>query len=242
LRQLVGPRGKLAGEKKIMPILRALIAIFPLWFATMGSAQAALRVFTSPDGAFRFKYSPLLVDCTKLVPTKRPSSDVPKVFLGKPPALSVPDSCMSQGPMCVADESVARTVACYAYPKEEFKNKPTFIAATFFVAEISGATESVCLQGSKYWDPNSLKSAKVTNINGIPFKVFEVSDGWAGGGQCGSAYRVFHENKCYELGIQTANENSGAFDPGTFEEFTKRDGDKVQRRLREPLNTFVFMK
>lgn len=221
--------------------LFVLLALLPLEFPTAASAQATQKVFTGPDAAFRFKYSSRLVDCTKLAPTQPPSSNVPKIFTGNPPALSVPDACMSQGPMCSAEpDSEAKTLACYGYPKDEFRSKPEFIAATFFVAEVEGATEKNCLQGSQYWNVEDLENAKLTNINGITFKVFEFYGGWAGGGQGGHAYRTFHKGKCYELGIQTAFENSGNYDPGTIEEWTKQDDDKIQKLLNEPLHSFTF--
>jgi len=43
-------------------------------------------------------------------------------------------------------------IACFAYPKDKFQDKPTFIAATFFVAEASGLkTEQACVQKSPNW-------------------------------------------------------------------------------------------
>jgi hypothetical protein len=211
-----------------------VIVLFPLAFVAIASAQgqATQKDFTSPDAVFRFKYSPRLIDCTKLVP-------MPGVL----PSLSVPDGCSSQGPMCTSGEPEAKTLACYGYPKGEFKSKPEFIAATFFVAEIQETTEKNCLQRSQWWDPRKdPESGTVTSINGTAFKIFEFYDGWAGGGQGGRAYRAFHHGKCYELGIQTAFENSGDYDPGTIEEFTKQDSDKVDRFLDEPLHTFTFLK
>lgn len=217
-----------------MFIPRVGIALLPLVFLTIASAQgqATQRDFTSPDAIFRFRHSPRLIDCTKLVPTP-----------GILPSLSVPDGCMSQGPMCTSAEPEAKTLACYGYPKGEFKRKPEFISATFFVAEIKGTSEKNCLQRSQWWDPRKdPEKATVTSINGTAFKVFEFDGGWAGGGQGGRAYRAFHHGKCYELGIQMAFENSGKYDPGTIEEWTKRDEERVERVLNEPLHTFTFLK
>ena len=223
--------------------MKILLALGVCSLSIALSAQTAVRTFTSPDGVFRFRYSPSLIDCTKLVPSKPEPSNVPKVFVGTPPPFSVPDSCTSQAPMCTDPGVGAKTIACYAYPKDEFRNKPAFIAATFFVAEIAELrTKKDCLLGSQYWNPESIETAKVTHINGTSFKVFEVGGGWAGGGEWGLMYRAFHENECYELGLQTANENPGGFDPGTIEEFTKKDNDTVQRRLNQALSSFTFLR
>jgi hypothetical protein len=129
-------RGKLGDEAMLMFVLRHLSALLPLSFAIAGSAQTTVKVFTSPDGVFGFKYSPVLVDCTKPVQTRPTSSGVPKVFVGSPPPLSIPDSCVSQGGMCNDGGGQGRTLACFAYPKDRFRDKPTFVAAAFFVTDI----------------------------------------------------------------------------------------------------------
>ena len=144
--------------------------------------------------------------------------------------------------MCTSGDPQAKTIACYGYPKSEFKRKPEFIAATFFVTKIQNTAEKRCLQGSQYWDARQNANARVANIDGAVFKVFEFSDAWAGGGQGGRAYRTFHDGRCYELGIQTASGNSGAYDPGTIEEWTRRDNDTVQKFLNQPLHSFKFLK
>ncbi len=96
-----------------------------------------------------------------------------------------------------------------------------------------------CLAGSPYWLIRSTHSAK---INGVTFRLFSISDAWTSGGQTGEIYRVFHNGKCYELGIQQAYTSSGAFDPGAIQEFTKQDQADVHRRLRQALHSFRFLK
>ena len=83
--------------------------------------------------------------------------------------------------------------------------------------------------------------AEATTINHIAFKAFEIGDNWTSGGQEGSAYRTFHKGKCYELGIQNVFSHA-VYDPGTFKKFTKKDPSEVESRLRQPLNSFVFLK
>lgn len=132
-------------------------------------------------------------------------------------------------------------MACFAYPKDEFKDKPHFVAASFFVSEIESAkTENACLKGSPDWLVIKSK-AGTTTINHVTFKTFEIGDNWLGGGQSGTAYRSFHDGKCYELGIQTVM-SRGEYDPGTIKEFTKADWSEVDGRLRQALNSFAFLK
>lgn len=183
----------------------------------------------------------MLVDCTKKAPSKPISSTVPKVFAGNPPAVSIPDSCQSMADVCSDLGGQVSTLACFAYPKDKFRDKPVFAAAAFFAGKIEEATtENACLQGSQNWNPDEIETAKLTKINGVAFKVFEIGDNWAGGGQGGPVYRTFHDNECYELGIQTSVERA-AYDPETSKEFTQQDSDEVQLRLKQALNSFKFV-
>jgi hypothetical protein len=222
--------------------MRVLISLCICGLSVTLPAQTSLRPFTSPDGVFQFTYSSMLVDCTRKVPSKPTSSSVPKVFAGNPPAGSMPDSCQSMADVCSDLGGQVRTLACFAYPKDKFRDKPVFAAAAFFVGKIEEATtESACLQGSHDWNPDEIETAKLTEINRVAFKVFEIGDNWAGGGQGGPVYRTFHDKKCYELGIQTSVERA-AYDPETSKEFTKEDSDEVQRPLRQALNSFKFVR
>jgi hypothetical protein len=100
-------------------------------------------------------------------------------------------------------------------------------------------TEDECLKGSSDWFV--INSTAATTLNHVSFKTFEIGDNWAGGGQSGPAYRAFHDGKCYELGVQTVFSRA-EYDPGTVEEFTKKDRSKVEGRLRQALTSFVFLK
>jgi hypothetical protein len=90
-------------------------------------AQTTLRAFTSPDGIFQFKCSDVLVDCVSAGKQENGTGS------------SVPESCMSQGAICDGPGSEGSAMACFAYPKERFKDRPLFVAATFFVSEIRPA-------------------------------------------------------------------------------------------------------
>jgi hypothetical protein len=191
-------------------------------------AQTALRTFTNPDAIFQFKYSNVLVDCTSAGTQENDSGS------------SVPESCTSQGEMCGDAASGAITIACYAYPKDRFNDKPTFVAAAFFVAELKAATtQKACLERSRYWNVEGVES---TTINKSHFKVFHVSDVGLGNSMSYDFYRTFHQKKCYELGIETAMSNSGAYEPGTIKEFTEKDGREVQSYLTGSLDSFRFVK
>ena len=192
-------------------------------------AQITLQTFTSPDGIFQFKYSDVLVDCMSAGKQENGTGS------------SVPESCMSQGAICDGPGSEGSAMACFAYPKEKFKDKPLFVAATFFVSEIRSAkTEKECLKGSPNWLVINSR-AGTTTINHVTFKTFEIGDNWTSGGQDGPAYRTFHNGMCYELGIQTFTSRA-EYDPGTVKQFTKKDWSEVEGSLRQALNSFVFLK
>jgi hypothetical protein len=210
-----------------MKVALAVLVSCGLWLPLF--AQTSPSTFTSPDRVFRFQYSRLLVRC---IP--EPSQE------GYSGSWDPADACMSQAGVCDDAASSDSTVVCFAYPKNKFKDKPTFSAAAFFVAEVRKATtQANCLAGSKYWrTPNT---ANVT-INGLRFKLFHISDSWLSGGQVGDIYRVFHRKRCYELGIQQAGTSLGAYGAGTIKEFTKRDQGEVHACLKQTLDSFRFLK
>jgi|HubBroStandDraft_6_1064221.scaffolds.fasta_scaffold00009_136 hypothetical protein len=220
--------------------MKTLITFLVCGLAIAGSAQQSVRTFTSPEGLFRLQYSDMLVNCvpqqTPTSPTKSSASEG-----NRPEGSSIPDSCISQGAICDGPGSEGSTLACFAYPRARFKNKPHFVAASFYVSEIQSAkTQKECLNGSPDWFVID-STAGTTTINHVSFKTFEIGDNWAGSGQSGPAYRTFHGGKCYELGVQTVLSRA-EYDPGTVEEFTKQDLSEVEGRLRQALTSFVFLK
>jgi hypothetical protein len=219
--------------------MKALMPLFACTLAIAGFAQQSLKTFTSPDGLFRLQYSDRLVDC---MPRQPASPAERETSNGNIPEVSpIPDSCSSQGAVCDGPGSGGTAMACFANAKEAFADKPHFVSATFSVSEIQSAkTEKACLKGSPNWFVINSK-AGTTTINHVAFKVFEIGDNWAGGGQYGPAYRTFHNGKCYELGVQTTISRA-EYEPGTVKEFTKKDRSTVEERLKQALNSFVFLK
>ena len=202
--------------------MQTLTTLLVCALAIAGSAQTSLKTFTSLDGVFRFQYPYMLINC-------------------RSPQNSTSGSCMSQGGICMGPGSEGATLACFAYPNERFKDKPSFVTATFYVSEIQAATvEKACLEKSPNWYVISSK-ASTTTINHVIFETFEIGDNWTSGGQYGPVYRTFHDGKCYELGIQNVISRA-EYDPGTVKEFTKKDSFEVESRLRQALNSFVFLK
>jgi hypothetical protein len=189
-------------------------------------AQTTLQTFTSQDGVFQFGYSPVLVHCT----SQQSEEGYPGSW--------IPRDCVSQGGVCDDAGSSASTIACFAYPKDDFKDKPEFVAAAFFVAEVRAATTpESCLKGSQNWLIRSDQSAMVSSILA---RRFRISDAWLGHYHTGDIYRVFHNKKCYELGIQETG--TTVYDPKDIKEFTKQDSAKVRARLEQARDSFTFLK
>jgi hypothetical protein len=189
-------------------------------------AQTDRHTYTSADGAVQFRYSPALIHCTQRSLRNRE--------LGW-----IEDSCLSQGDLCDDDATKGTTIACFAYPKDKFKNKPQFTAAVFFVGLVPAATmQEACLEASQELG----NDARDTKINGIDATLFHTHDAWMGGGESGEIYRVFHSNKCYELGIQEVEASTGGLDEGTFQEYTTQDAAEVDATLKQSLDSFKFLK
>src|SRR5579863_5815681 len=117
--------------------MKSLIAICICALAIPLTAQTSLQTFTSPDGDFQFRYSAVLIHCTQ-----RPFRNGELGW--------IEDSCLSQGDLCDDDATKGTTIACFAYPKDKFKDKPQFTAAVFFVGLVPAATTQVtCLEASQ---------------------------------------------------------------------------------------------
>ena len=223
--------------KTVVIFLVLIFAIFGL--PTVGFAQQSLKTFTSSNGLFQFQYSPVLISCA---PTQTPSHSAAPAASNKnqPAGASISDACESQGAICNGPGSDGNTLACLAYPKEKFNDRPLFVAASFFVSAIESAkSEKSCLEGSADWFVIAKKGT--TTINHVVFREFEIGDNWAGGGEDGPVYRTFHNNTCYELGIQTVISRA-AYDPETDKPVTADDRSKVKAPLQQALNSFRFRK
>lgn len=212
--------------------MRALYALCLVALSVMSyttDPETSLQTFKSPDGVFQFHYSSVLIHCT-LQQGKE----------GYPGRWTPADFCMSQGGVCEDIGSSDRSIACFAYPKDAFKDKPEFSAAAFFVAEVHDATTTEsCMQGSPDW---SVEKTQSTKIRSVTAKLFRISDGWTSHELTGEIYRVFRAGTCYEFGIHQVSTSPGAFDPGTIKQFTKRDAQKVYSALKQAVDSFTFLK
>jgi len=216
--------------------MRTSITICIFCVAIAGHAQTT-KTFTSPDGAFRFKYVDILKNCTPQPSSTNSISPPSDSRSAETP--SIPEACLVQGEACDGPGSGGATKACFAYPNEKFKGS-RFVAGSFYVSEIdSDKTKAACLRGSHDWF--LIKQGTITSINHIEFKKFEIGDNWTSGGQYGPAYRTFHNGRCYEIGIQTFISRA-VYDDGPAKDLTKKQWSEIERSLNEPLNTFVFLK
>jgi len=218
--------------RSIRRSLATIVVFFLCVFSAALYAQTALQTFASADGAFQFKYPELLVRCTQQTQAE-----------GNPGLWIPADSCESYTPVRDYPGSQGnRTLVCFAYPKDKFKDYDTFEAAAFSVAEVNGAlTQKQCLSGSPDWVIDPRATAKITDINHEKFKVFEVDGVGMGHILDGKVYRNFHRNTCYELSIRMTSTNPGVFDRPP-KELTQKDWDEVSDRLKQALDSFRFLK
>jgi len=201
-----------------MKVIVALcLLMFPAWLsrATNKADPNVMRIFTSPDHSFSFRYSQILYRCQ----------------LGKEAddANEPPGTCSGQMTICDDDDDSTYTFVCFGYPEME---------AAFAVAEVKDVSESVCLKGPKDWP---MKTRGVRVIHGVKFRVFEVSTAWTSGGLDGELYRTFHAKKCYELGIRSIRSSHWGY-PEEAKEPALKETRAIQERLKRPLNSFKFLK
>jgi hypothetical protein len=190
-------------------------------------AQSATKTFTAPDGAFTFRYWENLVHCKHLETGSN--------------AWDPGDICMAYIPVC--DDLIGRehqtSIACFAYPRNNFTNTPAFEAATFSVEIVNDEkTEKGCRAAR----PDSTeKPAGTTAINGVSFAVIEFGDSAMNQWMGGHAYRTFHSGKCYQLGVNFAESNPVDYDP-PIRSLTDKDENEINGRLDQTRKSFRFLK
>jgi hypothetical protein len=201
--------------------------------ATIGSNSANEKVFTTPDGTFRFVYPAEFVLCTQ----------------------GSIEQCNQHSFIPLCD---SKALVCVAYPPRAFQGT-NFESAGFEVRQVVGyephpeatapRTSDQCATpvprgaGTEMVGPypDYLVSADhpVEVISGVSF-IHSVSGGVATGHSSGTdLYRNFHNGKCYELSVTVTE--SEVLAPGT-KEFTAADQKKVEAAMSKILHSFQFLK
>jgi hypothetical protein len=192
----------------------------------IAGTQARAEDFRHRD--FSFFYSAPLVQCRH----------GPKVQIG--------DRLWDPYPTC--NEDVCEdgpnlnheVIVCVAYSADEFPRKVEFRGGAFFVEEIENATAAeACTSVDTGW-ANLHKSAAM--VDGLPAAQFQTADVWMGYTRHATYYRIFVNGRCYEIALHRVYASTGAYDVGSYEEFTKRDDETVQHGLQETLRSFHFNK
>lgn len=145
---------------------------------TSGS-QSAVETFTSPDGAFEFKYPSFLIHCEQRTQQTGDGH------------YWVQEACGGYGGVCddLADPN-PNTLVCFAYPRNQHTNTPAFQAAAFAVAVTGQVRAEDCLAGSPNWNVDRIE--KPAKIGGFSFNVFETSDAGMNQAIATTVYRTFH--------------------------------------------------
>lgn len=218
------PKGICTGA--LCAVVTALLMASPVL-----AQESQRQTFTSPDGAYQFKYpEEPLIRC-ELDETAHEESYKTRSFRPWKPEI-----CSTYIPIC-DDTSISDTVACLVNPSVMYDAESGSRLAAFFVAVVPEATsEKACLAGSKNWAAPRKKAQSAT-INGIHFRLFHIADNAAGHGMVGEIYRVFHHAKCYELGIQETFQTVESTGP-----ITAGEGSPAQAPLITVLHSFSFLK
>src|SRR5580698_219522 len=179
--------------------------------------------FTSADGTFGFHYAAELVKC---------ETQDAKVTSGSVWAPAEACRCNDPG-------GAAVTAVCFGYPKDKYKDKPTFNGASFFVATDPSVKDAAgCTAGSSNW--GEIKGENTT-IGGGTFRHFRVSDAAMSHYSNSDIYRGFRAGKCYELVIQEMSTNPDVYDAGT-QKFSTDDEAEVKGKLMQALQSFRFLR
>lgn len=197
--------------------MRLMAWILLLTFVAAQPTGARRREFVSPDGVFRFSYT------SDFLPNTEENKDEVK---------------NSYIPVC--DDGTVCVIS-----RRDYFAGTNFQAAGFQEREISDATNRVaCLKGPPEDIPQYQlpKSDQKRVVSGLTFGHWQGAQVGLGNGLSTDYYRVFHEQKCYELSLNIAESSFANFDPGTIKEFTRDDEATVMRDLTVSLNSFRFLK
>ena len=202
--------------------------------ATISWAQRpanGLKAFTAPNGVFQFKHSDSLIPCER---QKQGAED---------DFFWTPDSCAAYIPICDDQGSQGNvTIACFAYLRDEFEEKPAFGGAAFSVEKVTKvANEKDCLSESPGWVVDEKDSGGTIMINGVRFKVLETDGVAKSHSMDGRLYRTFHAGQCYQLSIRWMMTNQGVFDP-EVKKFTPSDWNRVNHSVEQARDSFRFLK
>jgi hypothetical protein len=127
-------------------------------------------------------------------------------------------------------------VACFGYIGREYKGT-NFEGAGLAVNVLRDAkSEQECntLGSAEYPKP----ATRLETIHGIRFHYGEIGEGGLSHYEGGPAYRVFHQNICFEIATETAYVSLAGVDPGTVKAFNPA---KLTKLLDEMVHTFQFV-
>ena len=184
-------------------------------------SQAALKAFTSPNGAFQFSYPAMLIFCELL---QQKNSD--GYYWAQP-------ECSGYIPACGNPGDLDQPVVCLAYPRNKHSDSPTFDAATFSVWDTT-QSEKDCLADSDRPLPPII-------IRGVRFKGGESADAAMNRSRDTKGYSAFHNGRCYGLVVTVVTTNAGIFDSPVTEP-TQQDWAEIKGRLEQARDSFEFLK
>lgn len=173
-----------------------------------------------------FEYSAPLVRC---VPSRRGSLRIER--------WAPETTCSAQ----LCEDQVTPNVdviGCVAYPAEEFRRQVAFAGAAFSLLEVrSASSDDDCLAGDADWP---IAERGYALIDDYPAERFRLSEAWTSHHREAEVYRVFANERCFQLRLERVYRSTGPYDAGSFEEFTQQDDAKVQGLLLEALHSVRF--
>jgi hypothetical protein len=205
-----------------MCLARSIVLVALCSAALSTAAQAELV----QERDVSFEYSAPLVRC---VPGRRGSL---RIEWWAPETTCSPQLCEDQATPNV------EVVACVAYPADEFRRKVAFAGAAFSLLEVrSASADDDCLAGDPDW-PIAERGEAL--IDDYPAEHFRLAEAWTSHHRQAEVYRVFANDRCFQLRIERVYRSTAPYQAGSFEDFTPQDDAKVQSRLQEVLQSVRF--
>jgi hypothetical protein len=112
------------------------------------------------------------------------------------------------------------------------------LEAATFSGEVLDIAEKECLSV----DPDSTAwNSRATTFAGAPASTFEFGDGGLGNSMVGRGYRIYHKERCYQLGVAIGTGTVAAYDP-SVRDLSESDVKEIKAKLEQARESFRFLK
>jgi len=208
-------------------LLFTAVAVFAVFLGSSSSRaqKPELSSVDSKDRIFHVRYPKSLLVCSHLD--------------GENPDVWSPKECMAEIPVCDSSGHAGDVLMCLAYPSSEFR-ATSLQAAAFSVSRLQNLNAQECLHKWARTDTANIHEEK---IGGLAYRAAKSQETASSHVAEQSAYRISHNQACYELDVTlvTATDTAFAVEDAP-RKITSMEREKILDLLHQALAGFHFLK